>query len=159
LHSLKKQCNVQLNGKNITPSDGNYHYRSYIESLLNYGSDAVSTHLECCGWNLDKPNAAKFDNNGSKERQKQFNNSAIVELYGKLHVDMFNQPTLLINGVDVRIILTLEKLEFFMFSDDSDESQLKIVEANLLMRHVTINPVYTFSSFKHFGKEFSKIFL
>lgn len=140
LHSLIKQCNVQLNGKNISPSDGNYHYRAYIESLLNYGTDAATTHLECGGWMLDKPNIAKFDNNGSKERQKLYQNSNVVELMGKLHLDMFNQPTLLINNVDIRILLTLEKPDFYFFADDSDESQLKILEATLFMRHVTINP-------------------
>ncbi|XP_055380735.1 uncharacterized protein F54H12.2-like [Condylostylus longicornis] len=140
LHSLIKQCNVQLNGKNITPSDGNYHYRAYIESLLNYGTDAATTHLECAGWILDKPNIARSDNNGSKERQKLYHNSNVVELMGKLHVDMFNQPTHLINNVDIRILFTLEKPNFFLFADDSDESQFKIVEAKLFMRHVTINP-------------------
>ncbi|XP_055383294.1 uncharacterized protein F54H12.2-like [Condylostylus longicornis] len=140
LHSIIKQCNVQLNGKNITPSDGNYHYRAYIESLLNYGTDAATTHLECAGWILDKPNIARSDNNGSKERQKLHHNSNIVELMGKLRVDMFNQPTLLINNVDIRILFTLEKPDFFLIADDSEESQLKIVEANLFMRHVTINP-------------------
>ncbi|XP_055371984.1 uncharacterized protein F54H12.2-like [Condylostylus longicornis] len=140
LHSLIKQCNVQLNGKNITPSDGNYHYRAYIESLLNYGTDAATTHLECAGWILDKPNIARSDNNGSKERQKLYHNSNVVELMGKLHVDMFNQPTHLINNVDIRILFTLEKPDFFLFADDSDESQFKIVEAKLFMRHVTINP-------------------
>ncbi|XP_055385238.1 uncharacterized protein F54H12.2-like [Condylostylus longicornis] len=140
LHSIIKQCNVQFNGKSITPLDGNYHYRAYIESLLNYGTDAATTHLECAGWCLDKPNIAKPDNNGSKERQKLYHNSNIVELKGKLHLDMFNQPTLLINNVDVRITLTLEKPDFYIFADDADESQLKILEATLFRKHVTINP-------------------
>jgi len=140
LHSMIKQCNVTLNGKNITPSDSLYHYKAYLTTLLNYGSDSSQTHLEASGWELDKPNFNSFDNNGSKARQKLYNNSAVVELMGKLHVDFFNTPTLLLNNVDMRIALTLEKQDFFLFFNDTDESYLKIHEATLYMKHVTINP-------------------
>jgi hypothetical protein len=41
LHSLFSQLNVTLNGVSITPSEDLYHYRSYFETLLTYGHDAV----------------------------------------------------------------------------------------------------------------------
>lgn len=53
LHSLFKQCTIYMNGKPIAQTDHNYHYRAYIENLLNYGSDAATTHLESVGWYLD----------------------------------------------------------------------------------------------------------
>jgi hypothetical protein len=46
LHSLFSQCNISLNGVNITPSSDNYHYRAYFETLLGYGVDAADTHLK-----------------------------------------------------------------------------------------------------------------
>ena len=36
LHSLFKQVDVYLNGKQVTPAMGTYAYRSYTETLLNY---------------------------------------------------------------------------------------------------------------------------
>ena len=36
LHSLFRQVDVYLNGKQVTPAMGTYPYRSYIETLLNY---------------------------------------------------------------------------------------------------------------------------
>ena len=36
LHSLFRQVDVYLNGKQVTPAMGTYAYRSYIETLLNY---------------------------------------------------------------------------------------------------------------------------
>jgi len=45
LHSLFSQCSISLNGVNITPASELYTYRSYLESLLTYGSDAANSHL------------------------------------------------------------------------------------------------------------------
>ena len=44
---------VSLNGKAITVHETNYHYRTYLEKLLNYGSDASVTHLVSSVWYLD----------------------------------------------------------------------------------------------------------
>ena len=40
LHSLFRQVDVYLNGKQVTPAMGTYAYRSYIETLLNYDASA-----------------------------------------------------------------------------------------------------------------------
>ena len=45
LHSLFSQCTVILNGTTITQSNEHYNYRSYLETLLTYGTDAAATHL------------------------------------------------------------------------------------------------------------------
>ena len=45
LHSLFKQVDVYLNGKQVTPAMGTYPYRSYIETLLNYDVSAKKSQL------------------------------------------------------------------------------------------------------------------
>ena len=40
LHSLFKQVDVYLNGKQVTPAMGTYPYRAYLETLLNYDVSA-----------------------------------------------------------------------------------------------------------------------
>ena len=45
LHSLFSQCNVTLNGVNITQASEHYQYRSYLENPLTYVSDSAATHL------------------------------------------------------------------------------------------------------------------
>lgn len=133
LSSLFRQVNVSLNGKSVNSSDGNYSYRAYIETLLNYGGDANRTHLETVGWNTDL-----------NSRSKLLSNSSTVELYGKLHVDMLNQPLLLLNNVNLRITLTLNKPEFYLITTSAmkakDDSIVKILEADLYVKHCTINP-------------------
>jgi len=39
LHSLSSQCTA------ITQSSEHYNYRSYLETLLTYGTDAAATHF------------------------------------------------------------------------------------------------------------------
>lgn len=142
LHSLFRQVNLHLNGKNINSSDGNHSYRAYIETLLNFGEDASRTHLELSGYfndskNLD--NLATLD--GLVKRSDLLKNSTIVELYGKVHADMLNQPLLLLNNVDVRLTFTLNKPEFYLLtSTPTDDTAIKIVEATLYAKHCTINP-------------------
>jgi len=53
LHSLFIQCTVVLNGTTITQSSELYNYRSYPETLLNYGTDAAATHLTKAYWYRD----------------------------------------------------------------------------------------------------------
>ena len=45
LHSLIKQVDVYLNGKQVTPAMGTYPYRSYLETLLNYDVSAKKSQL------------------------------------------------------------------------------------------------------------------
>ena len=45
LHTLFQSVEVSFNNKIVNPSAGIYPYRSYIETLLNYGCDAKDSHL------------------------------------------------------------------------------------------------------------------
>ena len=63
LHSMFSSLNVSLNGKPVTLHDTNYHYKVYLEKLLNYGSDTSGTHLVSSFWYLDSSGELK-DNTG-----------------------------------------------------------------------------------------------
>lgn len=140
LHSLFRNCTIYLNNKAISQSDNNYHYRAYFEKILNYGKDAASTHLETTGWNLDTGDMNSLEGVQIKKRIKMYKNGAKVELMGKIHGDMFNQSRLLLNNVDLKVILNLEKSNFYMMSKPEDNSNVKILAATMYMNHVTINP-------------------
>lgn len=143
IHSLFRQVSVYLNGVPVSQSNNDYGYRAYFENLLNYGQDAVSTHLESVGWAIDEGEMDTVDaskNKGFKMREDRMLNSKTVELYSRIHVDMFNQHRLLLNGVDLRIVMSLEKPEFFVMEKDEGSSFIKIDEATLYINHVQINP-------------------
>ncbi len=45
LHSLFRQVDVYLNGKQVTPAMGTYAYRAYLETLLNYDVSSKGSQL------------------------------------------------------------------------------------------------------------------
>ena len=63
LHSLFRQVDVYLNGKQVTPAMGTYAYRSYIETLLNYDVSAKESQFSSALYYKDT--AGEMDSNGS----------------------------------------------------------------------------------------------
>ena len=110
---------VSLNGKPVTLHETNYHYKAYLEKLLNYGSDASGTHLVSSLWYLDSSQELK-DNNGYSTRLKYIGNSQTVELYGRLHADLIKSDKILINGVDMNIKMTRTPEAFYLLAPDDD---------------------------------------
>ncbi|KAI0209956.1 hypothetical protein LSAT2_005325 [Lamellibrachia satsuma] len=114
LHSLFSHVDLSLNGTLVTSSSFNsYPYRSYIETLLSYGFDAKSTQLTNQLWYKDKASrmhatelaAGPDPNPGFVTRREYIAGSRVVDMMGRLHVDMFLQDKFLINGVDVKLRL------------------------------------------------------
>ena len=57
------------------------------------------------GWFLDSPSSdvALKNNTGHATRLHYLGNSNTIELFGRLHADLFNSDKMLINGVDMNI--------------------------------------------------------
>jgi len=131
---------VSLNGKPVTLQETNYHYKAYLEKLLNYCSDASYTHLMSRLWYLDSSQELQ-DNNGYTTRLKYVGNSQTVELYGRLHADLFNYDKILINGVDMNIKLTRTPEAFYLLTPNDDTKvRINILDANLFITQVELKP-------------------
>ena len=151
LHSHFSQCSITLNGTSMTPSKDFYHYRSYLETLLTYGTDAARTHLTTGFWYVDTGNvlgvadpAAAVDANTNTRFKTRYNlmmQSKELELFGKLHSDIFNVPTLLIPGVQIQVKLDRSKSEFYLLTTKHDaKAVFKLTDAALHVRHVKPSP-------------------
>lgn len=148
LHSLFSQCDCELNGKQVSNSDNGYAYRSYIETLLTYGGDAVNSHLSTQMW--EKDTAGQFEetsigdtakNLGFKKRNKLVAASKIVDLYGRPHCDLFQQDRLLLNNVDLRLKLTRSKDAFCLMTGEANPTyRVNIMSAVLYVRRVIPSP-------------------
>ncbi len=68
LHSLFKQVDAYLNGKQVTPAMGTYAYRAYLETLLNYDVSAKESQLTSAMYYKDTP--GEMDSNGSLPSEK-----------------------------------------------------------------------------------------
>ena len=146
LHSLFSQVNVLLNEKLISGSSNTYPFKAYIETLLTHGNGIKTSELtaglfykDTAGqMNVADPAGA---NQGLKKRNEFTKESQMVDLIGRLHLDICNQDRLLLNGVDVRIKLIRSKNEFCLMSSEAGAKyKVIILETILRVLHVTPTP-------------------
>jgi len=152
LHSLFSQCTVVLNGTRITQSSEHYNYRLYLETLLAYGTDAAATHLTNAYWYRDTGDMMPCDpttatvtavtNRGFITRWDKLRASKELQLFGRLHSDLFNVPLVLLPGLSLQIRLTKTRPSFYMMSKEADsKTTFKFLVAQLLVKRVKPDPV------------------
>ena len=143
---MSSYLSASLNGKPVTLHETSYRYKAYLEKLLNYGSDATGTHLVSSFWYLDssvaneKLTAAKYKK-GYATPLKYLSRSRTVELYGRLHADLFKTDRMLINSVDINIRLTRAPEAFYLLGPSDDTKvRIKIVDATLFVSPIELKP-------------------
>jgi hypothetical protein len=139
-----------LNGVPITQSSQHYNYRSTLETLLSYGSDAAHSHLTNAFWYPDSgdmsaccPATVPAKNTGFVRRWNLCKQSKEIQLYGRLHVDLCNVPRFLLPGVRVQVKLTKAKPSFYlMHTDPAHSTVFKFLDAKLYVKRVRVNPAH-----------------
>ena len=146
LHSLFSRVDVYINDTLVIPSSNTYPFRAYVETLLSYGAEAKNTQLTSQLWYKDT--AGHMDatledrgNAGLAERRKCIAESRVVEMMGRLHVDLFLQDRFLLNGVRVKIRLVRSKATFSLMADGViPDFKVHIVDAILFARKAVLSP-------------------
>ncbi|CAB3990567.1 uncharacterized transposon-derived [Paramuricea clavata] len=150
LHSLFKQVDVFLKGKQVTQATGTYAYRAYLETLLNYGPSAKDSQLTAALYYKDT--AGKMDvadptvvggngNAGLRARYVFSKASGTVEMTVPIFSDIFMSERLLLSYVDLKVILNRSSDEFcLMASEDDADFRVKLTDAYLRIRKVKVNP-------------------
>lgn len=142
LHSLFSQVDVYLNQRLVSSPGNTYAYRSYIESLLNYGPAAKGSHLSSALWYTDTAGTMDQNEDGNKglvARRTFTNQSQVVDMIGHIHADIFNQEKFLLNNVELRLRFVRSRDNFSLIAKNAG-LKVSIVEANLYVRKVKINP-------------------
>lgn len=142
LHSLFKNVTVFMNGKIVSNLDY-YNLKAYIDTITNYSKHACETQFKAAGFYKDV--AGQIDNSGSGNtshtKRKTFtNDGAIYDLYGRVNVDVFNHNRLLMNNINLKIIFTLDNPGFYILEASDYNATIQIVDAELFIRHVSVNP-------------------
>ena len=80
------------------------------------------THVVSSFLFLDSPTSdgANKDNTGYATRLHYLSNNNTIELYGRLHSDLFNSDKILINGVDMNIKLARVPEYFYLLVPSDD---------------------------------------
>ena len=153
LHSLFKQVDVYLNGKQVTPAMGTYAYRSYIETLLNYDVSAKKSQLSSAMYYKDTPGemdnkgglperletkvtlkdgtvenkwitTAGTGNQGFAKRSEFIQDSKKFTLSGPIFSDVFMGDRLLLNGMTLKIVLNRSSDEFCLMDQNTSGNEI-----------------------------------
>ena len=94
---------------------------------------------------------------GLIERQRHIAESRIVEMMGRLHVDLFIQDRFLLNGVSVKIRLVRSKDAFsLMAGGQNPDYKVQIVDAVLFARKAVLSPTVQMAHIKALEKGTAK---
>ena len=150
LHSLFRQVDVYLNGKQVTPAMGTYAYRSYIETLLNYDVSAKQSQFSSALYYKDTPGqmekvgalassktlnyrtadgttpasdklyVPESGNVGFAKRHQFIKNGNRFVLSGPIFADIFMTDRLLLNMMDLKVVLNRSSDAFSLMEIGND---------------------------------------
>ena len=166
LHSLFRQIDVYLNGKQVTPAMGTYAYRAYLETLLNYDVSAKESQLTSAMYYKDT--AGEMDSNGSlpvkkaitvsgsshnfmtmgsgnqgfAKRHQFIQDGKKFTLSGPIFVDAFMGSRLLLSMVDLKLILNRNSDKFCLMDKNNAamNAKVKLTDVILKVRKVRVSP-------------------
>ncbi|GBN27373.1 Uncharacterized protein F54H12.2 [Araneus ventricosus] len=145
LYSLSSHEDVSLKRRLISASRNLYPFRSYIETLLNYGSDYKKSFPTCESFYKDS--ASCFDktapawvNEGFKKPASLIEKSKVIDLIGNLQSDIFYQDRLLLNVVDLKVKLIRSKPEFCLITPANGNYSVIFEHASSFVRKVKVSP-------------------
>lgn len=136
LHSLFSQVDLFIQDRLVSSSSNTYAYRSYLETILNYGKNALETQMKCALFTNDDD----LSNILISTRKDVAAKSSSFDLLGRLHLDMFHQGKYLLNNVNLKLRLIRAKDEFCLHtSSDNLKPKVVLQSASLFVRKVRLS--------------------
>ncbi|XP_021363700.1 uncharacterized protein F54H12.2-like [Mizuhopecten yessoensis] len=145
LQTLWGQVEVSLQGKLLSLNSGNYAYKAYIQTLLNYGLSAKKGQLTAQLYYQDTPGSMDATdpdggNSGLFERNEFSKNSASVDMVGRLCEDVCHLNRYILNGVDLDIKLYRNRTPFVLMSGvQSQDYRIELQEVMFRLCRVQVN--------------------
>ena len=136
LHSMFAKCDMTLQDRSVTSSSQHYAYKSYVEKLLGYGSEAKKTYSRTAGWMRD----TAFDVPDAT-RKAAMPEKTTIELIDRLHLDLCSQDRVLLNGVQVKLSLQTNRPSFYFHASKKEISISKVTfeHVALFVKHVEVS--------------------
>lgn len=128
-------------------------YRAYIPTILNFGSDAVSSQLDTQLFHMDDSDSPGVTdpsgtNNGLFMRSQMIASSKRIDLQGPIFHDLFSMSRYLINQVDMKIKMYRSATNFCLLTGDSNDYRLNIEDIYILVKKIRVNPAVIYGHSK-----------
>ena len=141
--TLFSQIDISLNGTQISSST-NHALRSIIDVMMNYGREAKEGQLQAAlfykdtAGQMDTSETEPADpatpvNQGLKSRWEWVKSNNSIELIARIHSDIFLQPKMLVNGVEMQLKFHKNKDSFSLISRVANAAYKIVLEDISLM--------------------------
>lgn len=133
--SIFKSCFISIQSTPINGFENSYNYKDFLECSLSYNKTTLSTRFSAQMYNGDETEATL---------KKAIANSATFEIFTKVNVGSVTK--LLLPGVSLSLRFVLENPDFFFMEDTTkSDSILKILDARLFCRHISVDNSFMLS--------------
>lgn len=142
-----KNVEVNLGEKVISSPDTLYAYRSYLESTLGYGN-ITKEQLACGLYNKDYDDLDLHEktiaddaceNKGAQARFLSTRYSKPIEVWGRIHSELFCQPKLILNKMTMTVKFHRHDPEFSLMA--FTENQRYVISISEAIMHVAYTKV------------------
>ena len=144
-----KNVDVYLSNTQVSPNDNMYAYRSYLETVLSYGSDAKNGPLRAGLFyqDINEPslhtktvNDDDCVNEGARTRYLKTRYSNSVQMVGRIHNPLFSQEKLILSKMDVRLKFNRHDPKFCLMAyTEAQNYSIAIDEAVMYVCHKTVS--------------------
>ena len=143
LHALFSQIDMTLKDNLVTTSNNTYPYKAYIETVLSFGTESKQSQLTASMWYKDTNNFSLDQHNeGYVKRKELARESHLIDMMGKLHLDLMFQDRYILNHTPIKLRLTRSKDKFAIVSPtDNTVFRVKLDSVKMMIRKVQVNSV------------------
>ena len=127
LHSLFSNCELFLQGVQVSTANNLYPHKALIETETSHPPECKNGLLVCQGYEYEvDPSAIETGDTFKKRRTALKTNGGVVQLYGRLAIDFLGTDKFLLPDVEMRLRLTRAPNEFVSLLADSAANAFKV---------------------------------
>lgn len=133
MHSLFSNCELFLNGVQVSNANNLYPHKVQVETEVSHPTSCKEGILVCQGYQYESDPSDITDGESFKKRRKTAN-SGLIHLYGRLAIDFLSTPLYILPDVEMRIRLTRASSAFVTLATDATAGSthtIKIKQASL----------------------------
>lgn len=143
VNSFCEHVDISIDGSRSSDLANMHHnVKAYVETMLSYGRDAESTHLETSLFYTDDSANSETYSDSTKftANAALLNGSSTVEAMGPLHIDLFKTDRVFPPGMTLSVTLHRATDDFLIKTNYAAGSgyRIKILDMRLYVRFITL---------------------
>lgn len=139
LHSVFSNCEVFLQGNQVSTANNLYHHKVLMETEVSHPTECKKGLLFCQGYEYETDPSDIEDGSAFEKRRDRLTEDGTIYVYGKVNADFFGTDKYILPGVEVRLRLTRAPNTLVTISDSTDrEYGLVIKKASLFVHKLEL---------------------